>query len=139
MSDDQTVSVDEALAEITIIINRLDSMGPGDLERADLIARRDELRKSARDASAASRSDDALRYERHQAQRRLAEVETRFAERSKAEKRTFKWINDPGSYENRINQMLRDQDEQERHDLNHRIAQIEAQLGDTGPGPEGSS
>ena len=130
MSDDRTTSVDEALAEITAITDRLDAMGPGDPGRAKLIARRDELRRSAREASAASRSVDTLHYELDQAQRALAEIDARSAERAKSQKRTFRWINDPDSYANRINQMLRDQDEEERRQLERRIVEIEEQLAD---------
>lgn len=130
VSDDRTLSVDEALAEITAITDRLDSMGPGDPGRTKLIGRRDELRRSAREASAASRSEDTLRYELDQAQRTLTEIDARVTKRSKSEKRPFRWINDPDSYSNRIDQMLRDQDEEERDQLERRIDEIEEQLGE---------
>ena len=132
MSDDGTLSVDEALSEITAITDRLDSMGPGDPGRTQLIARRDELRRSARDASAASRSEDTLRYELDRAHRTLADIDARAAERSRSEKRTFRWINDPESESNRINQMLRDQDLAEREQLERRIGEIQTQLGENG-------
>jgi hypothetical protein len=125
--------VDEALAEITIIIDRLDSMGPGDPGRSDLVARRDELRRSARDASVASRSTDILRYERDQAQRQVAEIEARSAKKARAKKRAFSWIIDPGSESNRIDRMIREQDAAEREALERRIAGIDAQLEDTEP------
>lgn len=131
MGEDQTSSVEEALTEITVIVDRLNALGPGDPGRERLIARRDELRKTARDASNASRSEDILRYERDQAQRRLTEIEIRATERTRAEKRTFKWINDPGSEANRINQMLREQDEEEHDQLVIRIHDIEIQLGES--------
>jgi len=131
MSDEQTHSVDEALAEINSIIDRLDAMGPGDPGRPDLIARRDELRKTARDASVASRSTDTLLYEKDQAQRRLAEIEARNATKSRAEKRALRWIIDPGAEANRIDRMLREQDATEREELESRIVEIEVQLDDT--------
>lgn len=133
MSEDRNISVDEALAEITIIIDRLDSMGPGDPGRSDLIARRDELRRSARDASEASRSTDILSYERDQAQRQVAEIESRSAKKARAKKKAFNWIIDPGSESNRIDRMLKEQDAAEREALEHRIAEIDAQLADTEP------
>ena len=132
MSDDRTLSVDEALSEITAITDRLDAMGPGDPGRNGLIAQRDELRRSARDASAASRSDDTLRYELDQAHRGLSDIEARAAERSRSEKRTFRWVNDPNSQSNRINQMLEEQDQEERLQLERRIGEIETQLGENG-------
>ncbi len=132
MSDNGNRSVDEALAEITAIIGRLDALGPGDPGRAGLVARRDELRKSARDASVASRSDDILRYERDQARRRIAELDSRPVKKSWVEKRNFRWINDPGAYSNRINQMIEDQDATERGQLERRIVEIDAKLHDTG-------
>lgn len=132
VSDDRALSVDEALSEIAAITDRLDAMGPGDPGRTELIARRDELRQSVREASSASRSEDALRYELDKARRALAYIEARAAERSKSEKRTFRWINDPDSESNRINQMLRDQDLAQRQQLERRIGEIETQLGEDG-------
>jgi hypothetical protein len=132
------MSVDEALAEINEIIEQLNAMGPADPGRAELIARRDELRKSAQDASVASRSEDILRYERDQARRRLAEIEARSAERAKAEKSPLRWIIDPGSEANRINRMLKEQDAAARDELERRILEIEVLLDDTAPGRAGS-
>ncbi len=132
MDDDRTLSVDEALSEIAAITEQLDAMGPGYPGRSGLIARRDELRRSARDASAASRPEDTLRYELDQAHRGLSDLEARALERSKSERRTFRWINDPNSESNRINQMLEDQDQAARLQLERRIGEIEAQLGEYG-------
>ncbi|MCH7844358.1 MAG: hypothetical protein IIC70_00605 [Acidobacteria bacterium] len=132
MSDNGNLSVDEALAEVTAIIDRLNAMGPGDPGRAGLVARRDELRKSARDASVASRSDDILRYERDQARRRIAELDSTPVKKSWVEKRNFRWINDPGAYSNRINQMIAEQNATEREQLERRIVEIDAKLHDTG-------
>lgn len=131
MGEDETLSADEALAEINSIIDRLDAIGPGDPGRADLIARRDQLRKSARDAAIASRSTDTLRYERDQAQRRLAEIDARNAKKVKAEKRVLSWIIDPGSEANRIDRMLQEKDAVERDDLERRIVEIQVELDDT--------
>lgn len=131
MSNDETLSTDEALAEIHSIIDRLDAMGPGDPGRTDLIARRDQLRRSAREAAVASRSTDTLLYERDQAQRRLAEIDARGARKLKAEKRVLSWIIDPGSEANRIDRMLQEQDAAERDELERRIVEIEVQLDDT--------
>lgn len=128
VSDDADLSVDEALAEITVIIDRLNTMGPGDPERAHLVARRDELRESARHASVASRSTDVLRYERDLAQRQLDEIDARISERSRAQKRALRWIIDPGSEANRIDRLLREQDAENREELEHRIAEIDKQL-----------
>lgn len=133
MSEDRNISVDEALAEITIIIDRLDSMRPGDPGRSDLVARRDELRRSARDASVASRSMDILRYERDQALHQAAEIEARNSKKASAKKRAFGWIIDPGSESNRIDRMLKEQDADEREALERRIAEIDLQLEDTEP------
>lgn len=133
VSEDRNISVDEALAEITIIIDRLDSMGPGDPGRSDLVARRDELRRSARDASVASRSSDILRYERDQALHQVAEIEARHAKKASAKKRAFGWIIDPGSESNRIDRMLKEQHAAEREALERRIAEIDVQLEDTEP------
>lgn len=130
MSEDRNISVDEALAEITIIIDRLDSMGPGDPGRDDLVARRDDLRRSARDASEASRSTDILSYERGQAQRQVDEIEARNAKKARVKKKAFAWIIDPGSESNRIDRMLKEQDAAERKALERRIAEIDAQLGE---------
>jgi hypothetical protein len=133
VSENRNISVDEALAEITIIIDRLDSMGPGDPGRDDLVARRDELRRSARDASEASRSTDILAYERDQAQRQIAEIEARNAKKTRAKKKAFGWIIDPGSESNRIDRMLKEQDTAEREALERRIAEIDTQLEDAEP------
>lgn len=131
MGEDETLSADEALAEINSIIDRLDAMGPGDPGRTNLIARRDQLRRSAREAAVASRSTDTLRYERDQARRRLAEIDSRNAKKVKAEKRVLSWIIDPGSEANRIDRMLQEKDEAEREELERRIEQIEIELDDT--------
>ena len=128
MSDDPTLSVDEALSEISAITDRLNAMGPGDPGRRELIARRDELRRFARDASAASRSEDTLRYEIDQVHKALSDLDAREAERARSEKRSFRWINDPDSEANRINQLLHDQDVAERTQLERRITEIEQQL-----------
>ncbi len=129
MGDDKTISVDEALAEITQIIDRLNAMGANAPGRARLVARRDELRRAARDAAVASRSDDALRYERDQARRRLDELDETLIKPSWAERQPSKWVNDPGAYAHRINEMLEAQTEAEREELLRRIAEIDAQLG----------
>jgi len=131
MGQDETLSTDEALAEINSIIDRLDAMGPGDPGRADLIARRDQLRRSARQAAVASRSTDTLLYERDQARRRLVEIDSRNAKKVKAEKRVLSWIIDPGSEANRIDRMLQEKDEAEREDLERRIEEIQIELDDT--------
>jgi hypothetical protein len=128
----EQTSVDAALSEITAITARLDAMGPGDPGRRDLIAKRDDLRRSARDASAASRSVDTLRYELDRAYRLLADLDARAAERAKSEKRGFRWINDPDSEANRINRMLEEQDADARRQLERRINEIERQLGTNG-------
>jgi hypothetical protein len=128
VGDDQILSVDEALAEIASIIDRLDSMGSSDPARPRLVARRDELRKAARDAAVASRSDDTLRYERDQAQRRVDELDKRLIKPGWSERQPTKWINDPGAYSARINEMLREQDATERAELERRIADITRQL-----------
>ena len=131
MNDDEVLSVDEALAEINSIIHRLDAMGPGDPGRTDLISRRDQLRRSAQEASVASRSTDTLLYERDQAQRRLAEIDGRNARKLKAEKRVLSWIIDSGSESNRIDRMVQEKDAAERDELERRIVEIEIQLDDT--------
>lgn len=131
MNDDEVLSVDEALAEINSIIHRLDAMGPGDPGRTDLIARRDQLRRSAQEASVASRSTDTLLYERDQVQRRLAEIDGRNARKLKAEKRVLSWIIDSGSESNRIDRMVQEKDAAERDELERRIVEIEIQLDDT--------
>jgi predicted RNase H-like nuclease (RuvC/YqgF family) len=128
----EQTSVEAALSEITAITARLDAMGPGDPGRRELIARRDELRRSARDASAASRSVDTLRYELDQAHRALADLDARAEERAKSEKRSFRWINDPESEANRIDRMLEEQDAEARHQLERRISEIQHQLGANG-------
>lgn len=134
MANEQTPSVDAALSEITEITARLDAMGPGDPGRRELIARRDELRRSARDASAASRSVDTLRYELDQSYRALEDLDARATERAKSEKRAFRWINDPDSEANRINRMLEEQDAAAREQLERRVREIEHQLGANGLG-----
>ena len=87
---------------------------------------------SRSEASVASRSDDILRYERDQARRRIAELDSTPVKKSWVEKRNFRWINDPGAYSNRINQMIAEQNATEREQLERQIVEIDAKLHDTG-------
>ena len=132
MGEDKIVSVDEAMAEIGEIIDKLNTMGASAPGRAKLVARRDELRKAARDAAVASRSEDALRYERDQAWRRLQELDDAYIKESWVERQPTRWINDPGAYASRINEMLEEQSAAEREELQRRIAEIDVQLASEG-------
>lgn len=129
MTDDLTL--DQALAEIIALSAKIDALDPDHPKRISLEHQRDDLREDVREAADASRSVPVLLNELGTLQRRLAQIDDRPIDSGWAEKaryRGVRWINDPGAYSNRINEMIDAQDEYERSEVVTRIAEIEAVL-----------
>ena len=129
MTDDLTV--DQALAEIIALSAKIDALDPDNLKRVALERQRERLRSDVREAADTARSVPGLLNELGTLQRRLAQIDERPIDSGWAEKaryRGVRWINDPGAYSNRINEMLNAQDADEREIVVTRIAEIEAVL-----------
>ncbi|MEA3503377.1 MAG: hypothetical protein U9R47_11415 [Actinomycetota bacterium] len=129
MTDELTV--DEALAAIISLSTRIDEMESDDPKRVVLEHRRHELRADVQQAADVARSAVGLRNELGTLRRRLAQIDDRPIGRGWAEKaryRWVRWVNNPGAYSSRINEMLDTQDADEREVIVHRIKEIEAVL-----------
>ena len=126
MTEDLTV--DQALAEIIALSARIEALDPDDPKRVTLERQRQSLRTDVREAADASRSEAGLLNELGTLQRRLAQIDDRPIGKGWAEKGHYRWVNDPGAYSNRINDMLDAQDADERSIIVARIAEIEAVL-----------
>ena len=126
MTDDLTI--DQALAEIMSLSERIDALEPDDRKRATFERQREDLRADVREASNASRSLPGLLNELGALQRRLSQIDTRPIDHGWAEKaryRGVRWFNDPGAYSSTINDMLNAEDADERSEIVERIAEIE--------------
>jgi hypothetical protein len=126
MTDDLTV--DEALAEVVTLSAKIDTMEPDDPKRIALEQKRQELRADVRLAADRSRSTKVLQNELGTLHRRLLQIDDRPIGKGWAEKAHYRWMNDPGAYSGRINEMLEAQDSDEREAIVGRIAEIEAVL-----------
>lgn len=126
MTDDPTL--DEALAEVVALSSRIAAKDPEDPARLTLERQRDQLRSAIRSASDASRSDAALHNELGMLRRRLEQIDDRPIGKGWAEKGNYRWVNDPGAYSGRINEMLEAQDAHERAEIVLRVAEIEKAL-----------
>ncbi len=126
MSDELTV--DEALAGIIALSAKIDALGPDNPKRVDLERQRETLRVDIREAADAARPEPGLLNELGTLQRRLAQIDDRPIGKGWAEKGHYRWVNDPGAYSGRINEMLDAQNADEREAIVTRIAEIEAVL-----------
>lgn len=126
MTEDLTV--DQALAEIIALSSKIEALDPDDPKRGQLERQRQRLRTDVRGAADASRSEAGLLNELGTLQRRLDQIDDRPIGQGWAEKGHYRWVNDPGAYSNRINEMLDAQDADERSTIVARIAEIEAVL-----------
>ena len=121
-------SIDDLLAELVDVSDRLagDDLTTG--ERTRLENRRTVLRDVARRADDASRSRPVLENELGTLRRRLAEIDDRPIGKGWSEKTNTRWLNDPGAYSSQINRMISDQDRDERARIVERIGEIESAL-----------
>jgi hypothetical protein len=126
MSDELTV--DQALAEIIALSARIDASDSDSPKRVTLERQREMLRVDIREAADATRSEPGLRNELGTLQRRLAQIDDRPIGKGWTEKGNYRWVNDPGAYSGKINQMLDAEDAYERAEIVTRIAEIEAAL-----------
>ncbi len=126
MTDDLTI--DQALAEIIALSAKIDALNPDDPKRVPLERQRENLRVDVREAADVSRSVPGLLNELGTLQRRLAQIDDRPIGKGWAEKGHYRWMNDPGAYSNKINDMIDGQDAHERSIIVTRIAEIEAVL-----------
>ncbi len=126
MTDDLTI--DQALAEIIALSAKIQALNPDDPKRVALVSQREDLRIDVREAADASRSEPGLLNEFGTLQRRLAQIDDRPIGRGWAEKGHYRWMNDPGAYSNRINEMIDAQDADERATIVTRMVEIEAVL-----------
>ncbi len=129
MADDQTL--DQALAEILSLSARIDALELDEPKRIPLERRRDNLRADVRMAADASRSLPILQNELGALQRRLKQIDERPIDQGWAEKaryRGIRWMNDPGAYSNKINDMINSEDAAERAQIVTRIGEIETVL-----------
>ncbi|MEA2024003.1 MAG: hypothetical protein U9N79_06890 [Actinomycetota bacterium] len=126
MTDDLTV--DQALEKIIALSASINALEPDNPQRAALERQRDELREDIQSAADASRSVPGLLNELGTLRQRLARIDDRPINEGWAEKarnRWVRWVNDPGAYSNRINEMLDTKDADERAAIVARIAEIE--------------
>jgi len=121
-------SIDDLLAELVDVSDRLagDDLTTG--ERTRLENRRTVLRDVARRADDASRTRPVLKNELGALRRRLAEIDDRPIGKGWSEKTNTRWLNDPGAYSSQINRMISDQDRDERARIVERIVEIESAL-----------
>jgi len=121
-------SIDDLLAELVDVSDRLagDDLTAG--ERTRLENRRTVLRDVARRADDASRTRPVLENELGALRRRLAEIDDRPIGKGWSEKTNTRWLNDPGAYSSQINRMISDQDRDERARIVERIVEIESAL-----------
>ena len=121
-------SIDDLLAELVDVSDRLagDDLTTG--ERTRLENRRTVLRDVARRADDASRARPVLENELGTLRRRLAEIDDRPIGKGWSEKTNTRWLNDPGAYSSQINRMISDQDRDERARIVERIGEIESAL-----------
>lgn len=118
------LSIDEALAAMRGVDERLASLGPDHPERKRLEARRAELQAAARRAADLGRTPEAVRAELDHFERRLSEIDGELIGKSWAEKGNYGWINDPGAYAHGINQELRRANQDTRDEVLLRIAEL---------------
>ncbi len=133
MTDDLTI--DQALEKIIALSARINALEPDNPKRASLGRQRDELREDIQAATDASRSVPGLLNELGALQQRLTQIDDRPINEGWAEKarnRWVRWVNDPGAYSNRINEMLDAKDADEREAIVARIAEIEEVLDGSG-------
>ena len=126
MTDD--ITVDQALAKIMALSAKIGGLDSSDPKRAALEREREDLRGDVREATDESRSVLGLQNELGTLQRRLAQIDDRPIGRGWTEKGHCRWVNDPGAYSNKINEMLDGQDADERESIVTRIAEIEKVL-----------
>ncbi len=123
-------TVDEALAELRSIAARLDSLTDDDPRRADLEARREELRVAAQRAADEARNPVGLRRELETLERRLVELDREQIKPAWVEGR--RWINDASAYARHLNKRIARSSEQDRAAIEARIAQLRAVVGRDG-------
>ncbi|MFV9671667.1 MAG: hypothetical protein ACNYZH_00455 [Acidimicrobiia bacterium] len=124
----ENLTLDQALAKIMALSAQIGGLDSTDPRRAALERERDGLRDDVREAADESRSVPGLQNELGTLQRRLAQIDDRPIDKGWAEKGHYRWVNDPGAYSNRINEMLDAQDADERESIITRIAEIEEVL-----------
>jgi len=127
----EELTIDQALAEIMTLSAKIEALDPGDPKREALEQQRDDLRADARRADDTSRSLPVLLNELGALQRRLEQIDSRPIHEGWSEKardRGVRWLNDPGAYSNKINEMLNSEDADERAAIVTRIGEIEAVL-----------
>lgn len=122
------LSVDEVLAELRRLSATLAGLREDDPRRVALDRRREELRRTARDAADRARHPDSLRRELELLRDRLAALEALPIEPSWPERTPAPWINDPSAYARDINRRIAEQTAGERRWLAARIARLETLL-----------
>ena len=122
---------DEALHELLLISQQLAGLSPDDPQRVELESRREELRAAAREAALSSRSPDNARSELEHLRRRLAALDAETVKTPSWQTHLPARINDPDAPARLINRRIDELNEPERQELEARIAELEAQLGET--------
>jgi hypothetical protein len=130
-----SLSIDQALAELQRIAERLAALPDGHPDRSQLLERRDALREAARAAADLSRNPVALRRELTLLEARLRELEKKKIKRSLMERR--RWVNDPSAYAHTINDRIDESSAEDRDTIEERIAVLRARLGELGAHPGG--
>lgn len=125
---DEEVKIDAALAEIIELSAAIEAPAIDDRERKHLERRRSDLRNAVREAADAARPESGLRNELGALRRRLAQIDEQPIGKGWAEKGRYRWVNDPGAYAGRINEILIEQDADERAMILRRISEIEAAI-----------
>lgn len=122
---------DEALHELILISRQLAELRPDDPQRVELELRREELRAAAREAALSSRNPDNARNELAHLRRRLAALEAETVKTPSWQAHLPARINDPDAPARLINRRIDELNEPLRQELEARIAELEAQLGET--------
>jgi hypothetical protein len=121
---------DDVLRELLDITQRIDTSAPDDPNRVRLEARRTELRTAAREASLSARNPEYVRGELAHLRRRLAALDGETVKTPSWQKHLPARINDPDAPARLINRRIDELNAPEREELEARIAELEAQLGE---------
>lgn len=119
-------TIDELLAEIRNLSDRIEALEPESPERRKLEASRDGLRTIARDVADATRHPAAIATQIEALEARLREIESLLIKQGFTERRVGKTIQDPGAYSHNINKAIAADHAEEVRSINEQLARLRA-------------
>ena len=99
-------SIDELLATIRSLTERIDQLDADDRKRTQLELKREKLRETARDAADASRHPEDVTRQIEALEHRLAEINQLLIKQGYTERRVGRTIQDPSAYSANINRAI---------------------------------